>query len=150
MANVKAAGVMHNVAVPGGMPRACLCSSAAGIGTLVEASKRVSVGERFVLLIRAGKQLQEGVLPAFLNAYVRFVEREMKTDSLQMELLLCIAGTLNIKKAIESCGADTNRRFVLVSSDARTEANFVRALGIRVVERYALSFDGDPEFVPVI
>ncbi len=133
---------------PKRMPIACLCSSGTGLNLLFDEARKLSKKEDFVLLLSDRNEILGRILPAYLNAYVRYREKGMRSESLQMELLLFIAGTFKISRAIEECGATGSNGFLLLCSNRRLLDRYARANSIEIKRRCKL---GMPEgFVPVM
>jgi hypothetical protein len=85
-------------------PAACLARSDLSREELLDAALKLSGGSNFVLLMKNSRGLQDRLLPAFMNAYLRHAEGNMRASSLQKEVLLFAAGTMNICKAISNRG----------------------------------------------
>ncbi len=118
-----------------------MCSSRASVEELVAASGSLSKGEEFVLLVRAEESFIKRLLPAFVNAHLRYAEKSMRADSLQKETLLFIAGTMNIRNAIKASGIRSNSRFVVFASGEAAFSSFVKKSGSEVIKKYGLVLD---------
>jgi hypothetical protein len=137
------------IIVPGKEPVAYLCPTRRGIEGLLDKARSASKGERFVLLLRGDRELQNRILPAFLNSYVRYREGSMKSATLQIELMLFIAGTLNIGRAISECGARDGVKLLVVASDDKALERFLKGSGIRDAKRLGLKM-GYTDFHPAL
>lgn len=134
--------------VPESIPVAYRCSSKTGLSALVDGARDLSRHEQFVLLLKSDNSLSGRILPSYLNAYVRYREGRLRSGSLQMEVLLFIAGTFKISRAIERCGALGSDRFVIVSSSKGLAEKYAKANNVRMEEPLSLGMDGS--FLPVI
>ncbi len=138
-----------SIIVPSKVPVVALCSPAWGIEVLLDRARAVSKGDKFVLLLRSGDGIEGRILPAYLNAYVRYREGNMRSDSLPIELMLFIAGTLNIGKAIREYGAKEGSGLLVIASDEALLGKFIMGNGLKEKERPALSIGGKG-FHPVL
>lgn len=127
----------------GNEPVAFLCSSKREIEEIVGVSRRTSNGEEFSLVLKNDGHLLKRLLPAFMNAKIRYEESEMKASTMQMEILLFIAGTLRTEKAIAECGAKRKDEFVLFASGKGFANRFAKEAGIRLGKEYKLDLDLD-------
>lgn len=124
-----------------GRPVAYLCSSGLELNALIDGSRRFSKGDAFVLLIDGRPELMRRVLAGYVNSYIRYRERTTRAESLQMELLLFIAGTMNIGRAIRECGAKGSRRFVAVANDSANFTRFAKSCNVKRLRECKLSLD---------
>ena len=122
-------------------PVACAASSALGKGRLLELSGRLSKGSSFVLLMKDDRTLEGRLLPAFMNAYLRHSERGMRSGSLQKEVLLFAAGTMNIGKAIGTVGLVDSGSFMVLASGRDVLQKFITTSKSRVVRSCRLQLD---------
>ncbi len=135
MASTKNIGV-------GNKPVAYACYSDKGADKLLGLARKLSKGSRFVLLARDGKGLMRRILPAYANSMIRYGEGSMRARSLQMEMLLFIAGTMNINKAIAECGA-RGGKFIAIADSQESFFAFRKSSGISEFRERRLSLDMD-------
>jgi tRNA threonylcarbamoyladenosine modification (KEOPS) complex Cgi121 subunit len=141
-------GVESAVVLPEPEPVAFLCSSDSSINSLVNNARKASSGNNFILLLDNRHEVPERLLPAYLNAYIRGMEKRKRSGSLQIELLLFIAGTFKINKAISDYGAKRNRDFILVGNNEESSRKYARQNNVRIRKRLRLRFGA--EYLPVI
>ncbi|MDE1874215.1 MAG: hypothetical protein KGI04_03805 [Candidatus Micrarchaeota archaeon] len=130
-----------NPAVFKSRPVLHVCSSKRSINELVESSKRLVRGGDVLLLFRYDERLVRRVLPAYVNAALRFGEGSSRSNSMQVEMLLFLCGTMNIGKALRECGAADSKRFCVFSSSAALFSRFSKANGIVSTRRIPVSLD---------
>ena len=123
-------------------PIAFACSSDMEIGQLVAASRGYR-GSGFILMLKNDGMLVERLLPAYMNAKIRHMEDGMRANSVQMEMLLFVAGTMRLEKAIERAGASDHGNFMVFASERKGIREFAREAGIRIMEEYGLKLDLD-------
>ena len=119
---------------------AALLSSSSNIDAIIEQSKKLSTGRDFVLLLKPSKGLEGRLIPAYIGAMVRQSEGTMHSNSLAMETLLFVSGTMNIGNAIARAGAD-GKKFVIFSSKKSLLDLMVRKFGLKVLKNYSLVLD---------
>jgi hypothetical protein len=124
-----------------GQPVAALCSSGFDIGRLVELSKELPAHGDVVLLLAPKPGIEKRLLPAFANATVRVRGKVSRSRSLQMEMLLFVCGTMNIGAALASCGAKSEKGFVVFASSRKLFAAFSKEAGLSVKKRIELKLD---------
>ncbi len=122
-------------------PVVCLCSTENLHGAL-KAADRLSKGEDLIELVDPEKDLIDRLAPAYINAALRNSEGCMRAKDMRTEMMLFIAGKLDIRSAIDLCGAKGDRFIVFASSKKLFDA-FEKAAGIKVVRAYKLGFELD-------
>ncbi len=122
-------------------PVACIARSDAIVDKLVKASGEMSSGKNFVLLLKDSSSVRRRLLPSFMNAYLRYTEHFMRAESLQKEVLLFAAGTMNINKAIRSAAIDTNAKFIVFASNRKLMNEFIITTGSAIMETCRLEID---------
>ncbi|MDE1860895.1 MAG: hypothetical protein KGH72_04240 [Candidatus Micrarchaeota archaeon] len=105
---------------------AALCSSEGGLETMIEKSKRCSQGKSFVLLADYNEKLVRRLAPAYLNALLRHDDSSMRSSSIQIEMLLLLAGTMKINDAIRIAGAKKAERFIAFATDRGILSKFLK------------------------
>ena len=120
---------------------AYLCSSSEEAATLMSSSKKFSHDREFILLLDNKKGIIDNLLPAYLNAYIRYKENNTRTKSLGMEVLLFISRTMNINKAIKEQGLRDSNAFILFSNNDEATKKFLSKLEISVIKKYRLRLD---------
>ncbi len=125
--------------MPKGGVVAYRCSFGGSMDTLVDRARLASGDRSFILLLRYKEGVCDRLLPSYLNAWIRKKESTMRSSSLHMEMLLFVAGTLNIKRAIEESAARHSNDFLLVSDDAGSATKFIKKNGIARAEQCQLA-----------
>jgi hypothetical protein len=131
----------YNVLEFGSKPVLSACGSSKGMDELIEDSKKASKGKEFVLLLDNKDKLVKRVLPAFMNAVIRVGDRIARSDSMRMEMLLLLCGTMKIDKAIKDCGAKNPENFLLFSTSSELLNRFAKKNRIRVLRKINLELD---------
>lgn len=122
-------------------PRLYLCESKSSVEKLVEGSK--SMSKNFILLLDYIPELCDRLLPALVNAKVRFAEKISRARSLQMETLLFAAGTMNAGNAIRRCGIKNPKRFLTFSTSQQLFRKFAGKNKVHVVKELKMKIDLD-------
>jgi len=122
-------------------PILCVCGSDKEMKELIEDSKKASQGKEFVLLLDNKEKLVKRVLPAFMNAAIRVEDRIARSDTIQIEMLLLLCGTMKIDKAIKNCGANNSENFLLFSTNSSLLNRFAKKNGIRIARKIDLELD---------
>ncbi len=133
---------------PENEPVAYACSSGSGLEDLLDSARKLSRGDEFVLLLKDDEAIARRVLPAYLNAYIRHKEGHARSESLQMETLLFIAGTFKIGDAIRMCGVRDTGSFLLVCSGRELARRYARTNKVKIGKEHRLVMDSS--FTPVI
>ena len=123
------------------VPNALLCSSAKSIEELVSISKKHSKKGAFIVILGKDEKLLKRLLPAYLNAYARFNEGGMRSRDMGIEIMLFLAGSMNIGGAIRKVGARSGSEFIAYSNSGKALASFVKKSSCKIVKKYALKFD---------
>ncbi|MEM3839142.1 MAG: hypothetical protein QXF01_01010 [Candidatus Micrarchaeaceae archaeon] len=134
--------------MPKVQPLAFECTSTQSLEDLVEKAKAVSTGDNFVLLIDNKEDAIGRILPAYLNSYIKHKEGNMRSESLQIEMLLFLAGTFKISKAIERYGAKRSSNFLLIGNKVELLRSFAKNNGIKLVRKLKLGIS--EKFMPEI
>lgn len=134
---------MKNVLQQGKMPVACVCSSNAGVDELIDSAKAASKGESFILLLEYDKGTVKRLLPAYLNAVVRFKDGIARAASIQMEMIVFACGDTDIRKALDKIGIRSADRFLLFATDEAVLKKFTDSVKQKTLERLVLTFDLD-------
>ena len=64
----------------------------------------------------------------------------MRARSLPMEMLLFVAGTMKIDKAIKECGAYDNKRFIVFTDNGKEFERLASKKSISIIKEYRLDF----------
>ena len=144
---------MHYASViplaPKSSPVAFSCSSKLQLESLLDNARKLSKGEDFVLLLNQNQDSLLGrVLPSYINAYVRYKEDTLRSETLQIEILLFFAGTFKISEAIEECGATDSAKFIMVASSRVLAKRYARVNKVELVKEHKLEISKD--FIPAI
>ncbi|MDE1851080.1 MAG: hypothetical protein KGH69_00110 [Candidatus Micrarchaeota archaeon] len=126
-----------------GSPAAYACSSGADTQEMVGETRKLSKGGSFILLLDSRKGIHERLLPAYLNAYLRHKEKGMKSGSLQMEVLLFTAMTMQISDAIKSHGIKDRKGFIAFTNRKRLFRCFQRKFKVRASKELKLRLASD-------
>ena len=126
-----------------GKPIAYLCSSQAKLEAMLDDSRKNSKKGTFLLLAEPKSNLQERIIPAYINSAIREQEKCMRANNIQMEMLLFLSGTMNIGKAIRDSGAKSSSKFVLISNKETLISSFCKKFGIKKLQKYVLTLDYD-------
>lgn len=124
-------------------PMLFLSSSPKEVSEMLSYVKKISKKYEFVLLLKADQSLIPRFLPAYLNAYLRHEEDSLKAKSIEMEMLLFIAGTLRTEKAIADYGASDNKSFLVFATSKPVFTKFSKAVKLKVLKQYKLGLDLD-------
>ncbi len=125
----------------GNHPVACLAAAELDKEELLEISLGLSSGKNFVLLVKNNSIIHDRLLPAFISAYVRYTEKHMRSSSLQKEILLFTAGTMNVGKAIKAAGISDNGEFIAFSSSKALLDKFIKDSHSKIVKNISLQLD---------
>jgi len=131
-----------------GKPAAFLASSDGNVSDIVDVSRILSKGPEFVLVLKNDKGILKRLLPAYINARLRQEESEMKASTMQMEILLFVAGTLRTDKAIEECGIRDAGKFLVFASSKETARKFAKGAWTRLIREHKLELD--PDYAAVV
>ena len=124
-------------------PIAYQCSSEVELSELVNCSIKLSCKTGFLLLLKDKQSFLKRLVPSYLNANLRFKEKNAKAKSISMEMLLFIAGTLRTEKAIAECGAIDNKSFMVFATSKQVFTKFSKAVKLKVLKEYKLELDLD-------
>ena len=117
-----------------------LFSSASDVSEIVDESKILTKENDFVLLINPSKEIEHRLIPAYINATIRKARGNMHSDSLSLEILMFVSGTMNIGNAIERSGA-RGGRFVMFSSRKEILDKMVSRFSMKLLKSYNLVLD---------
>ncbi|MCL4365208.1 MAG: hypothetical protein M1569_00735 [Candidatus Marsarchaeota archaeon] len=90
-------------------------SSGADISEIIDCASRLSEGANFIVILDDIKNIDKLLIPAYLNAIIRRNDGSMHAESLSIEIMLFIAGTMNIGNAMKLASATSSKRFVIFS-----------------------------------
>jgi len=119
---------------------AVLARSRLAPDAVIEAARRLSKGDDFVLILKPAEGIEGRLLPAYINAMIRKAGSTMRSGSLSLEMILFISGTMNIGNAIERSGASGDE-FVVFCSGKPLCDRIVSKFGLEIVKRYDLRLD---------
>ena len=83
------------------------------------------------------KIIEKKLLPAYLGAAIRQYEGNMHSSSISMEIILFVAGTMNIEKAVNTSVAKSDE-FVLFASRTGSVNYLESRFDLHVVKKYDL------------
>lgn len=124
-----------------GKPAAYSVSSRFSIDQLLELSDRISKGREFVQIFEDDKRLIPRLIPAYLTSLIRMNEKAMRSRSLSKEMLLFVAGKMNIQEAIKSCGAKNNKSFLVFASSSEIFSRFLKKTDLLINKKHKLKLD---------
>ncbi len=116
------------------------CSDS-NIQKLLELSNSFSDSDKFILLLENKEKIPGRIIPGYINAKLRQYEKSMRSSSLQKEVLLFIAGTMNIKNAIEKVGAKSESDFIVFGNSEKLLLEFIKLGKLKKVKKIDLSLD---------
>ncbi len=119
---------------------AALLSSSSDIAIILEESKRLSKGSDFVLMLRPSKGTEHKLIPAYIGAMIRQNSGTMRSNSLAIEILLFISGTMNIGNAIKRAGAN-GKEFVIFSNRKKLIEGIISKFKMKKLKAYLLELD---------
>ncbi len=108
---------------------------------LLELSNSLSDSNRCILLLENKEKILERIIPGYINAKLRQYEKSMRSSSLQKETLLFIAGTMNIKNAIEKVGAKSKNDFLVFGNSEKLLLEFIKLGKLKKVTKIDLYLD---------
>ncbi|MDE1767894.1 MAG: hypothetical protein KGH64_02325 [Candidatus Micrarchaeota archaeon] len=120
-------------------PVAVLVQSTSYEGAL-ESAKIIAGKEKLLIAINYSYAIKQRLIPAYLNAYLRMKENVMQSNSLSIETMLFIAGSMNIGNAIKKVSANKNR-FMIFSESKELANRLIKKCGLKEVHRVSLSLD---------
>lgn len=124
-----------------GKPVMYVCSSGKQMEELIGKSKELSGEEDFILLLDYNSTDAARVLPAYVNALIRQKDGIARSRSTWMEMLLLVAGTMNIGKAIKEHGAKNPERFLAFATSEGLIRRFAAKNGVRLSKKISLAID---------
>ena len=94
-----------------------------------------------MLLAENKEKIRKRLASAYLNAVIRYRDSAMRSNSLQLEMLMLLAGTMRISEAIRSAGAKTNLEFILFATNQKLLSKFARENRIKTKVKIELELD---------
>ena len=116
---------------------AVLVRSRHGHTKVVEQARKMSGGSEFVVALEPSEGIEKKLLPAYLGAAIRQCEGNMHSSSISMEIILFVAGTMNIEKAVNTSVAKGDE-FVLFASRTGSVNYLESRFDLHVVKKYDL------------
>ncbi len=123
-------------------PCAFIVESATALDDVIEQSKKLAKKSDVIIAIKEKKDVEKRLLPSYINAYLRYKEDAMHSNSLSLETLMFVAGTMNIGNAIEEIAAN-NKRFILFSSKRSLAQSLIKKCRIKKIKEIKLVLDAD-------
>lgn len=121
-------------------PCAIVVESDSGPDSAIEAAKKIAKKGEALVAVRQNEQIEKRLLPAYINSYVRFMEGSMHSNSISLEMLLFVAGNMNIGNAVGAVAAD-DKRFIIFSSSRRLADSVIKKSGLKRIRELRLSLD---------
>lgn len=126
----------------GDHPYAVVAESDTDIGNVIKEANRLSKPGDVLIAIMERRGIEKRLLPAYINACLRYGEGSMHSDSISIETILFIAGNMNISNALDEVGADGSR-FILFSSSRELAEKLARRCGLKKIRKIKLVLDQD-------
>lgn len=121
---------------------AVLVRSSHGHAKVVEQARKMSGGSEFVVVLNPSEGIEKRLIPAYLGATISQSEGNMHSSSLSMEIILFVAGTMNIGKALGAAVAKGDE-FVLFASRT-SHVNYLESrFDLNVLKKYDLDISED-------
>lgn len=121
---------------------AVLVRSKHGHAKIIEQARRLSAGQEFVVVLNPLEGIENRLVPAYMGAAIRQAEGSMHSSSLSMEIILFVAGTMNISNALEDTVAKGDQ-FVLFASRTSIVNYLLSRFGLEVIKKYELRIDSN-------
>ncbi len=121
-------------------------SSEKSIQELLELSSLVSKNDEFVLLLKNDKKLITRLLAAYINAKMRATDENMRSDSLQKEMLLFSAGSMNINNAIKTVGVQSGKNFIVFGNSNLAISKFKEKANLKNIHKLRLKLDASKAY----
>jgi tRNA threonylcarbamoyladenosine modification (KEOPS) complex Cgi121 subunit len=119
---------------------AFLVESKGSGSSLISKANKISKGGNFLLVIKNIKGIEKRFIPAYINAVVRREEGVAAAKSLQMEILLFIAGTMQVNDAIRSVSG-SGSRIILFSNSKKILNQAISKFNLNIIKEYSLLLD---------
>lgn len=113
-------------------PVAFLCSSGEPVEKLVSLSKSLSSKSDFILITGDTPGIRKGLAAAYINSVLRHNDSSMRASSIQLEMMLLLAGTMRISEAISSVGAKYRGRLLVFATKRGLFERFSRQARLKV------------------
>ncbi len=95
---------------------AIVAASTLDINEVLSLSNKLSNDLEFILILNYEKEILKKLLPAYINVRLRREELCMRSSMMQKEMLLFLAGTMNINNAIKKIGALSEKKFIVIGT----------------------------------
>lgn len=122
-------------------PAAAVCYSKVGLEDMLKAAKLLCKREDFVQLFDYSSKIVPRLMPAYINAVLRYREGSAISSSIGIEMLLLLCGSTDIRKAIKECGAKEGKNFIVFASTSALLGRFTKASGMKVIRSVKLDID---------
>lgn len=119
---------------------AFLAESGSPAELIVERARRLSNGTDFVLVLRPEEGIEDRFIPAYISAMIRSKDGIARSRSIALEVMMLMAGTMNIGKAVERCAPKGNV-FAVFASGKELSDRIVSEFGMKITKRYRLRLD---------
>ena len=121
-------------------PVACIAKSSQSVGKVVSAAASCSMGLELVQVFKPDPAIVGRMVPAYISSALRKTEGSMHSNSLGNEMLLFVAGNMNISRAMKLCGAEAGRgRFMVFATSGRLLKRFMEMSGSEAVKSLEVS-----------
>lgn len=110
---------------------------------LLRLAEKLEKGSNFVLLLNAKVNVQR-ILPAYLNAIIRYKEGIARAKKASMEMLLLLSGKKNISEAVKECGVKENEtKTIIFATSSQILNRFLKVARIKAKKEPSLTLDFD-------
>ena len=128
-----------------GKPLAIIFKFEGGFEELLDHARKRCKGNDVILLIKYDESLIGRLVPAYANALARKNWGGMKANSLEKEMLLFVAHTLNVNEAIRKAGMAHGRNILFSNSnDIAMEFSISENLNTEKEIRLSLDIEAAP------
>ncbi len=111
------------------------------IERLIEASKGIPDSNATIILLDYSKKIVGRIGPSILSALLRMEEGAMRSNSFSVEVLLFVAGTMQISKAMERAGAKGGKDFIIIGNSREAVENFAKLNRVKLLKEIEIRFD---------
>lgn len=118
---------------------AYLCEYDGEIKALVGRLKEYRNGG-IMQVFRESREVIDALLPAYVNARLRYSEGQSRAEDINMDFLLLVARSMKIEKALALYGARAPR-FIFFSENRNSGKRFLKMNGVRVVKELKLNLN---------
>lgn len=100
----------------------------------------LSKGDDFVILLKGAVDTKR-LLPSYVSAAIRKSEGSTHSKSLSIEIMLFLAGTMNIGNAVKKVGASGKGNMIAFASSEKLAKSLISKFNMKNAGRCSLSMD---------